>query len=229
MGRRKKISVFVSYARKNKRVVDNFLDKFFEQVSASRRYEYSFWRDTDIQVGENWHEMIQEALKKCDIGLLLISPAFLGSKYIKDNELKKFSGQYAKPVIPVALHPVDYEHHNFKGLEKKQIFKLERPAFKKSKSFIECIGSYHRELFAYELFKKVETKLDKLYQSKKGPFKPKRKAARKVSLKITSPRKTSVFERKVKIRGTGAKPSRPRRKRQQRDPHPACGTRRRDR
>lgn len=206
MGRRKKISVFVSYARKNKRVVDNFLEKFREQVSPSRRYEYSFWRDTDIEVGENWDEMIQEALNKCDIGLLLISPAFLGSKYIKNKELKKFCGKYAKPVIPVLLYPVDYVHHDLKGLREKQIFKLERSTFKKSKSYAECTGPNQRDLFAYELFKKVETKLDKLYQAKRGPFKPKRRAARKDSLKITSPRKTSVSEKRVKISGTGAKP-----------------------
>ena len=82
MRSKKKVKVFVSYARANKELAVRFLTRFRQQVSASKRYAYAFWRDTQILVGENWNVEIQDALNPCDIGLLLISPAFLGSQYI---------------------------------------------------------------------------------------------------------------------------------------------------
>lgn len=92
MGAKKRIDLFVSYARSNKTLANKFLKRYGEQAGASKNYHYVFWKDTDILVGEDWHAAIDEALKKCDIGLLLISPAFLLSNYISENELPKFVG-----------------------------------------------------------------------------------------------------------------------------------------
>ena len=83
---KKKIIVFVSYARANRDLATRFLKKFKEQASPSKHYHYVFWRDADILVGEKWHEAIQEALAQSEVGLVLISPAFLGSRYIQDHE-----------------------------------------------------------------------------------------------------------------------------------------------
>ena len=74
---------FVSYARENKQLADIFLSLFEEQIGASKRYDYKKWQDHKILPGENWHEEIQKAIIKCDFGLLLISPSFLGSAYIR--------------------------------------------------------------------------------------------------------------------------------------------------
>jgi hypothetical protein len=152
----------MSYARANKELATKFLLKFKEQVSPSKTYNYNFWTDNDILVGEQWNGQIIIALKHCDVGLLLVSPAFLGSQYINEKELPKFIGKRGKPVIPVMLQPVDFERHDLKGLLKTQIFRLDRPKFRSPKAFGDCLGN-QRDQFTQELFKQVEKKLDKLF------------------------------------------------------------------
>lgn len=84
------ISFFVSYAHLDQRPADTFLPRLTEQLHPSRCYAYTLWRDTEILVGERWHDEIQQALAACQLGLLLISPAFLASQYITRHELPRF-------------------------------------------------------------------------------------------------------------------------------------------
>jgi hypothetical protein len=158
---KKKIKVFVSYARANRDLATRFLKKFKEQAAPSRQYQYVFWRDNDILVGEKWHEEVQVALAQCDMGLVLISPAFLGSQYIQDHELPKFLKSGGKPVIPVLLQPIDLDRHDLKGLQRTQIFRLDRPRLAFPKAYGECSGA-QRDQFALELFRQVEARLDKM-------------------------------------------------------------------
>jgi len=165
MGNRTKVRIFVSYARANKKLKRKFLNGYKEQVNASRNYEYEFWQDGDILVGEAWHETILEALENCDLGLILISPAFLGSRYISEHELPKFVKSAAKPFIPIMLQPVDFERMDLKGINKHQIFRLEGERFKSPKSYGDCTGN-QRDRYVQSLFRKVEKRLDKLFKTK---------------------------------------------------------------
>jgi hypothetical protein len=161
---KKKITVFVSYARANRDLATRFLKKFKEQAAPSKQYQYAFWRDNDILVGEKWHEEIQVALAQCDVGLVLISPALLGSQYIQDHELPKFLKSGGKSVIPVLLQPIDLDRHDLKGLQRTQIFRLDRPRFASPKAYGECSGT-QRDQFALELFRQVEARLDKVVKN----------------------------------------------------------------
>lgn len=155
------VRVFVSYARANKALALRFLERFEEQAAPSRHYDYRFWRDDRILVGEDWHAEIQRALDRSQLGVLLISPAFLASQYIDRHELPAFVGRGAKPTIPVMLQPVDLERHDLKGLQEKQIFRLDGERFKQPKAYGECSGN-QRERFAAALFRQVEQRLDKV-------------------------------------------------------------------
>ncbi|MDR4484345.1 MAG: toll/interleukin-1 receptor domain-containing protein [Nitrospirales bacterium] len=157
---KKNVTVFVSYARANRDLATRFLKKFKEQAAPSKQYHYTFWRDNDILVGEKWHEEIQYALGECDVGLVLLSPAFLGSQYIQNNELPNFVKSGRKSLIPVMLQPIDLERHDLKGLQQTHIFgwiahvsPLRKPT--------ECSGA-HRDQFALEVFRQVEARLDKV-------------------------------------------------------------------
>ncbi len=165
MGRRIKIEFFVSYARSNSANSNKFLERFKEQVAASLRYEYKFWQDGNILIGEDWDEEIRTALKRCNLGLLLINPAFLASEYILKKELPIFLKTDKKPIIPVMLQQVDFERHNLKGLKKRQIFQLEGERFKFPKTFLDCTGN-QRDRFVHSLFLKVEKKLDNIHNLK---------------------------------------------------------------
>jgi len=161
---KKTITVFVSYARANRDLATRFFKKFKEQAAPSKQYSYNFWRDANILVGEKWHEEIQVAVAQCDVGLMLISPAFLGSHYIQDHELPKFMKSGRKTVIPVLLQPIDVDRHDLKGLQRTQIFRLERPRFASPKAYGECSGT-QRDQFALELFRQVEARLDKVVKN----------------------------------------------------------------
>ncbi|MHC4356880.1 MAG: toll/interleukin-1 receptor domain-containing protein, partial [Planctomycetota bacterium] len=158
MRNRRKIELFVSYARSNKNLTKNFLDRFEEYVAPSKSYEYVFWQDERILVGEEWHQGIREALERCGLGLLLVSPAFLGSKYISKHELPEFVGNASKPLIPIMLQPIDFDRFDLKGLKRRQIFRLDSEKFKSPKSYGECIGN-QRYRFVQALFGKVEQRL----------------------------------------------------------------------
>ena len=158
-----KLSFFVSYAKANKPMAMKLLERYDEQVKSSRFYSYHLWRDSKILVGEEWHREIQDALTQCDLGIVLISPAFLNSTYIKENELPMFIGNDAKPVIPVMLQPINFERHDLKGIQERQIFRLEADGFKQPRSFGEC-KPRRQDDFVRELFNQVELRLDKYFQ-----------------------------------------------------------------
>lgn len=115
-------------------------------------------------VGEDWDEQITEAITKCDMGLLLISPAFLASNYITKKELPSFVAG-AKPSVPVMLQPVDFELHDLKGLQKQQIFRFDYEGFKEPRAYGECKGQ-RRAAFALELFRQIEKKLESKKKAK---------------------------------------------------------------
>lgn len=155
---KKKIKYFVSYAHRNCALAQNFMERLDDVLAPSRRFEYSRWQDTDLIVGEDWEVQITEAIENCSFGLLLISPAFLASGFITGKELPKFvSGE--KPSVPVMLQPVDFERHDLKGLQKKQIFRFAPKGSVYPKAYAEC-KSFRRDAFVLELFRQIERKLD---------------------------------------------------------------------
>ena len=156
---REEIKFFVSYAHRNKVLVRDFLARLDDVLAPSKRYKYSRWQDSDLILGENWQKQITDAIKCCDMGLLLISPAFLASSYITEKELPVFVTG-GKASVPVMLQPVDFDLHDLKGLEKKQIFRFDYVGLKAPRAYGEC-KSHRRNAFVLELFREIEKKLQK--------------------------------------------------------------------
>ena len=154
------IAFFVSYAHANQRLADDFLTRLREQMAPSRAYDYRLWRDTMLLVGEEWNEEIKAALEASELGLLLVSPAFLGSEYITRIEWPHFLAN-RKPVIPVMLEPVDFARHDLRGLEEKQIFRYTPTPGTTPRAYADCRGASQRR-FVEALFLQIENRLDKL-------------------------------------------------------------------
>jgi len=159
---KKGINYFVSYAHSNKKAALVFLEKFEEQTGAAKLFDYSRWDDRQLTVGEKWDKGIQEAIKKCDFGLILVSPALLASQYVKNKELPKFLSSEGKRCFPIMLAEVDFKRHDLLGLESLQIFRLDFPKFKEPRAFTAC-KEKRKEDFVRELFAKVHDWLEENY------------------------------------------------------------------
>jgi hypothetical protein len=84
----KKIKGFISYSHDE----DDYL--FVEPLIKGLRKKIkriqgfdSIWVDKEIQVGENWFDRIQEAMKDSDFCILLLSDSFFDSEFIQKHEL----------------------------------------------------------------------------------------------------------------------------------------------
>ena len=139
------VCFFVSFSHNNEQEKDKLLTLLQEELSASEKFRFDLWTDGQITLGEKWHHEIQTALRACDIGMLLVSPTFLASGYIKDHELPAFVKD-EKPCIPVELKKIDFKNHSLRGLEERQIFRLKQTS--DSKAFSQLRTKQDREAFA---------------------------------------------------------------------------------
>ncbi len=154
-----KVMFFVSYSTRNKKSVNNFMDLFKDISGADKYFEFALWDDSKIEIGENWHDQIQEAIKQCAFGLLLISPTFLSSKYIVESELVHFQGTHAKKSFPAIISDVDFVRHDLKGLKERQLFRYAGPKGGKY-SFDQC---NNKEIFVRQLYEKIHDQLKIVY------------------------------------------------------------------
>jgi len=149
------VRFFVSYAHEDKTLVDALMKALSLQFKASKGYELQFWTDHDILVGEKWNQRILHAIEESDFGLFMVSPAFLGSDYIGENEIPPFVGEgKRKPVIPVGMVTVSFGRHELKGLQENQIF------FKGQRTYDHMHRSVDKNEFAHQLFLAIENRLD---------------------------------------------------------------------
>lgn len=155
MGNKKRpIKLFISYAHKNKQLVSDFRSRFDDHLHASINFDYQIWQDIEIKAGEVWEEGLLTSLKQCDLGILLVSPAFLVSNYIIDKELPLLLN-HGKIIIPVALYPIDFKHYDLHGLASRQFFLLNKASFDQPRSYAE-LKNRRRDDFTLELFKEIE-------------------------------------------------------------------------
>lgn len=154
MGKKKGIRLFICYAHKNRRLVEGFRDRFDDHLNASINFDYKLWQDIEIKPGQLWENEILDALQQCDLGILLVSPAFLVSNYILDKEIPLLVS-LGKIIIPVALYPIDFKHYDLHGLEKRQFYFLNSDAFQQPRAYSELKG-HRRDDFTLGLFKDIE-------------------------------------------------------------------------
>jgi eukaryotic-like serine/threonine-protein kinase len=113
--------IFVSYARKDNESDDSryrWLDRLKDHLRPlALEGLISTFSDSDIQIGESWHEKIQANLESAKVAVLLVSPAFLGSEYIRNNELpvllKRVKGR-GVTILPIILRPCLFTTITFK-------------------------------------------------------------------------------------------------------------------
>jgi tetratricopeptide (TPR) repeat protein len=114
-------TVFISYAHSDnensvpsKRWLNRLLEYLQPLVIQNR---ISAWSDTEIEAGEQWDKSIKAQLQNANAAVLLISPAFLGSKYIRNSELPALlmnAMNKGTAVLPVILRHSPFSETTFK-------------------------------------------------------------------------------------------------------------------
>lgn len=76
--------VFISYAHEDSEWIDELLKRLSPKVDEGA---LKVWWDADIDVGDRWRPEIQSALERAAVGVLLVSPDYLASNFVKRYEL----------------------------------------------------------------------------------------------------------------------------------------------
>jgi len=96
--------LFISYAHKDERWLNQLLEHLRPLV---QQQNIAAWTDRQIPTGANWHTEIQRALKEANIAVLLVTPAFIDSRFIRDTELPELLN---KRVVWIAVESSLYEY-----------------------------------------------------------------------------------------------------------------------
>lgn len=105
------MSGFISYARTDR----PHLNRFLVHLDAiEKRAQWKFWHDQYLNAGDLFDKRIQDAIARSNLFILLMSPDFLKSTYIMDEELKAIRAKRdADPngtlIIRTVLHPCDQD------------------------------------------------------------------------------------------------------------------------
>lgn len=116
------INVFISYAHADAPFFEVFKKGVKSHLSNSNVFKFNTWEDSEIPLGSNWHEEIQENLGGSQLAILCVSSNFLNSRYIMADEYKALVNKYPDSLIV----PVYFNHCNFTSNEDlaiKQFFK----------------------------------------------------------------------------------------------------------
>jgi internalin A len=109
--------VFISYSYLDKKLHAELLLHLAPYV---RSGSVTAWSDKQIAPGSKWFTEIQDALKKARVAVLLVSPGFLASGFINDQELGpllKEAKAGGVRILWVPLRPSSYEETGLKDLQ----------------------------------------------------------------------------------------------------------------
>jgi TPR repeat protein len=108
------VKIFISYAHDDEKYYKIF-KKGIEKLKHTNEPKWSFWDDNEINVGDIWHESIQEQVGECNVAILLVSNAFWSSEYIQKYEFKNFLARKDKEgfiFFPILLRYCDFANCN---------------------------------------------------------------------------------------------------------------------
>ena len=111
--------IFISYSHRDEKFKD---DLQIGLASLKNNGHIAAWDDRAIMAGDEWDHEIKDALYKADIILLLVSPDFLASRYVREQEIKIAMERHNNPsdpaiVVPIIIRPSDWKDNAFSAFQ----------------------------------------------------------------------------------------------------------------
>jgi hypothetical protein len=114
-------AVFINYSHfdnEDSSPKNRWLDRLLQMLRPLvNQEELTHWSDQEIKTGDDWHVTIQAQLEVAKAAVLLVSPAFLASDYIRNSELPVLLKNAAKrgvKIFPIIVRPCLYQRAKFK-------------------------------------------------------------------------------------------------------------------
>jgi hypothetical protein len=130
------LPVFISYAsydNKSANAEERWLNRLMQFLKPLElEGKISSWADTELTVGSSWRQDIKSAVEKAKVAILLVSPAFLASEFIRTQEIPQLlkksnlgsddlnqTGDMEEGmlILPILLRPCLIKHVAFEVLD----------------------------------------------------------------------------------------------------------------
>ncbi len=119
--------IFICYAHKDNENPDaskRWLDRLLEHLAPLElQGQADIWSDKEIELGAEWHDKIQTTLQQVKAAVLLVSPSFLASKYIRNSELPvllKNAKDKGVVILPILLRQCLWRETQFRFPDPKE-------------------------------------------------------------------------------------------------------------
>lgn len=114
----REVRVFVSYSHRDAQYVHERDDPSLLAYlkGTLEREGIVLWWDKRLEAGDLWDDEIKQQIAAADIALVLVSQAFLNSRYCIENEVAAFlAARKTKGLVifPVILAPCDWKQHEW--------------------------------------------------------------------------------------------------------------------